>query len=91
MNARLPTELTATGHEHPVPDRAGSNAYTDDTEFAQLLPLYLSPELVAHLQPHLNRLGELAGGELDQLAHTAGISKRPANTAAHAACPMYRL
>jgi len=71
MNARLPTELTATGHEHPVPDRAGANAYTDDTEFAQLLPLYLSPELVAHLQPHLNRLGELAGGELDQLAHTA--------------------
>lgn len=71
MNARLPSELQLSTHEHPVPDRAGVNAYLEDPEFATLLPLYLSPELVAHLQPHLLRLGELAGGPLDELARTA--------------------
>ena len=74
MNARLPSPLDTAGFEHPVPDRAGANAYTDDPEFAQLLPVYLSPELVAHLQPHLHRLGELAGGELDALAHSADLN-----------------
>lgn len=74
MNARIPASLKATGFEHPVPDRAGANAYTDDPEFGQLLPLYLSKELVAHLQPHLHRLGKLAGGELDQLAHSADLN-----------------
>ncbi len=71
MNARMPSPPSTTRHEHPVPDRAGANAYTDDPEFAHLLPLYLPPELVAHLQPHLHRLGALAGGELDRLAHSA--------------------
>ena len=72
MNARQP-DFTQTGDEHPVPDRAGVNAYLDDPEFAQLLALYLPADLLAHLQPHLHRLGELAGGELDQLAHTADM------------------
>lgn len=74
MNARLPAEFTKTGDEHPVPDRAGANAYLDDPEFAQLLPLYLPADLLAHLHPHLQRLGELAGGELDGLAHTADMN-----------------
>lgn len=74
MNARLPASLSPAAYEHPVPDRAGANAYTDDPEFARLLPLYLPPELVAHLQPHLHRLGELAGGELDRLAHSADLN-----------------
>jgi len=74
MNARLPQAATAAAHapaEHPVPDRAGTNAYLEDTELQQLLPLYLAPDLVAHLQPHLERLGALAGGRLDELAHSA--------------------
>jgi acyl-CoA dehydrogenase len=74
MNARLPTELTASGAQHPVPDRAGANAYKDDPEFGQLLTLYLPADLVTHLQPHLERLGELVGDKLDQLAHTADIN-----------------
>ena len=73
MNARQAADFTQTGDEHPVPDRAGANAYLDDPEFAQLLALYLPADLLAHLQPHLHRLGELAGGELDQLAHTADM------------------
>lgn len=74
MNARLPINLSTATYEHPVPDRAGANVYTDDPEFARLLPLYLPPELVAHLQPHLHRLGELAGGELDRLAHSSDLN-----------------
>jgi len=73
MNARQAADFTKTRHEHPVPDRAGVNAYLDDPEFAQLLALYLPADLLAHLQPHLHRLGELAGSELDQLAHTADM------------------
>ena len=71
MNAPLPKSLATANFEHPVPDRVASNAYADDPEFAALLPLYLSNDLVAHLQPYLHRLGELAGGRLDELAHSA--------------------
>src|SRR5450830_1429470 len=84
MNARLPQAVTPSATapqktpasstppaEHPVPDRAGTNAYLEDTELQQLLPLYLPPDLAAHLQPHLERLGALAGGRLDELAHSA--------------------
>lgn len=74
MNTRLPTHLATTADVHPVPDRAGANAYADDPEFACLLPLYLPHDLVAHLQPHLHRLGQLAAGELDQLAHSADLN-----------------
>ena len=56
---------------HPIPDRHGTNLYDDDTELQALLPLYLPADLLAHLQPHLQRLGGLAGGPLDSLALTA--------------------
>lgn len=55
----------------PIPDRHGVNAYEEDTEFGALLRLYLPPDLLAHLQPHLHRLGALAGGRLDTLATSA--------------------
>jgi acyl-CoA dehydrogenase len=56
---------------HPVPDQHGANLYTTDPDLAALLPLYLGAELFAHLQPHLERLGALAGGVLDELAGVA--------------------
>ena len=56
---------------HAIPDRHGSNLYDDDTQLQALLPLYLPADLLAHLQPHLRRLGGLAGGVLDTLALTA--------------------
>ncbi len=56
---------------HPIPDRHGSNLYDDDAALQALLPLYLPADLLAHLQPHLQRLGGLAGGMLDTLALTA--------------------
>ncbi|KWT98658.1 MULTISPECIES: acyl-CoA dehydrogenase family protein [unclassified Variovorax] len=60
--------------EHPVPDRHGQNLYSTDAELLKLLPLYLPPALLAHMQPHFERLGALAGGPLDELAHTADIN-----------------
>lgn len=72
MNAPLPfAALHIAPQTHPVPDRAGANAYIEDLELRALLPLYLEPTLLQHLQPHLERLGALAGGELDCLAYTA--------------------
>ncbi|VTU14873.1 acyl-CoA dehydrogenase family protein [Variovorax sp. RA8] len=60
--------------EHPVPDRHGQNLYSTDAELLKLLPLYLPPALLAHMQPHFERLGALAGGPLDDLAHVADIN-----------------
>lgn len=60
--------------EHPVPDRHGQNLYSTDAELLKLLPLYLPPALLAHMQPHFERLGALTGGPLDELAHTADIN-----------------
>ncbi|WP_395704270.1 acyl-CoA dehydrogenase family protein [Aquabacterium sp.] len=56
---------------HPVPDRQGANFFRDDAAFDPLLSLYLPEDLHQHLRPQLDRLGALAGGRLDELAHTA--------------------
>jgi alkylation response protein AidB-like acyl-CoA dehydrogenase len=54
-----------------LPDSRGVNLYQADPSFAALLGLYLAPELQRHLAPHLDRLGALAGSELDILAASA--------------------
>ncbi|WP_374569944.1 acyl-CoA dehydrogenase family protein [Phenylobacterium sp.] len=54
-----------------VPDSAGLNLYKADPDMARLAALYLPGGLHAHLSPHLERLGALAGGELDELASIA--------------------
>ncbi|EJE55062.1 acyl-CoA dehydrogenase [Acidovorax sp. CF316] len=58
-------------HDHPVPDRHGASLYDSDTELHRLLALYLPADLLAHMRPHFERLGALAGGVLDELAGTA--------------------
>ncbi|MFT4102469.1 MAG: acyl-CoA dehydrogenase family protein [Burkholderiaceae bacterium] len=63
--------MATNSNEHPVPDQHGVNLYTSDPEMARLLAVYLPADLLAHLAPHLERLGAQAGGELDTLAHTA--------------------
>ena len=60
-----------SGTDHVAPDCRGMNFYRADDAFRGLLDLYLEPALRAHLEPHLDRLGELAGGRLDQLADAA--------------------
>ena len=54
-----------------VPDSHGINLLEADPALLQLASLYLPPDLLAHLRPHLNRLGALAGGTLDDLATSA--------------------
>lgn len=56
---------------HPVPDRHGASLYEADPDLSAVASLYLPGNLHRHLQPHLARLGALAGGELDELALTA--------------------
>ncbi|WP_424135168.1 acyl-CoA dehydrogenase family protein [Roseomonas chloroacetimidivorans] len=54
-----------------IPDSHGLNLFRADPVLARLASLYLPPDLAAHLEPHLDRLGALAGGTLDALAMTA--------------------
>ena len=54
-----------------VPDSHGINLWRADPVLARLLALHLPPDLAAHLAPHLDRLGALAGGKLETLALTA--------------------
>src|SRR3954465_8001583 len=54
-----------------LPDNRGWNLLAGGPDFDELLRLYLGPELHRHLRPHLETLGALAGGELDQLALAA--------------------
>jgi alkylation response protein AidB-like acyl-CoA dehydrogenase len=65
-----PTMLTLAVPD-AVPDNRGANLFHADPRYAELLALYLEPGLHAHLLPHLERLGALAGDALDQLAGTA--------------------
>ena len=51
-----------------VPDSRGLNLFDADPSYRGLLELHLEPKLCAHLMPHFNRLGALAGGDLDELA-----------------------
>ncbi|GGJ33309.1 acyl-CoA dehydrogenase family protein [Neoroseomonas lacus] len=57
-----------------VPDSHGLNLFRADPTLAKLLPLYLPADLLAHLLPHLDRLGALAGGRLADLAATADVN-----------------
>jgi alkylation response protein AidB-like acyl-CoA dehydrogenase len=54
-----------------LPDAHGTNLFSADPSYRGLLSLYLEPKLLSHLLPHFERLGELAGGSLDELALTA--------------------
>ena len=63
-------ERTRTGAD-AVPDARGINLYQADPMARALFGLYLPEPLFAHLSPHFERLGELAGGRLDELASIA--------------------
>lgn len=64
-----------------APDTTGMNFYRADPMLADLLRLYLSDKLFNHIEPHLDRLGALAGDELDACArmsdrHTPVLHQR---------------
>ena len=54
-----------------APDCSGMDFFTLDRGLRDLLPLYLDDPLRAHITPHLQRLGVLAGGRLNDLANAA--------------------
>ena len=54
-----------------APDTTGLNFFRADPSLADLLRIYLPGPLLAHITPHLDRLGALAGDELDRCARLA--------------------
>ena len=59
------------GSDHIGGDSRGMNLFQADASFRDLLGLYLTQEEQAHFWPHLDRLGALAGGDLDRWADLA--------------------
>jgi acyl-CoA dehydrogenase len=54
-----------------APDTTGMNFYRADPALADLLRIHLSDNLFRHIEPHLDRLGALAGGHLDDCGRLA--------------------
>ncbi len=54
-----------------APDTSGMNFYRADPALTDLLRIHLADELFRHIEPHLDRLGALAGGHLDECARLA--------------------
>ena len=54
-----------------APDTTGMNFYRADPALTDLLRLHLPDVLFRHIEPHLDRLGALAGGHLDECARLA--------------------
>src|ERR1700751_2064864 len=54
-----------------APDTSGINFYRADPSLADLLRIHLPDALFRHIEPHLDRLGALAGGHLDECARLA--------------------
>jgi acyl-CoA dehydrogenase len=54
-----------------APDCRGMNFYRVDRGLRDLLDLHMEPKLRAAMEPYLDRLGDLAGGRLDELAEIA--------------------
>ena len=69
---------SVTAHVHPrrgsdwiAPDCAGMDFYAVDRGLQDLMSIYLPAPVLDHLRPHYQRLGQLAGGRLDELARIA--------------------
>jgi alkylation response protein AidB-like acyl-CoA dehydrogenase len=54
-----------------APDTSGMNFYRADPALTDLLHIHLPDVLFRHIEPHLDRLGGLAGGHLDECARLA--------------------
>ena len=54
-----------------APDTTGMNFYRADPALTDLLRLHLPDATFRHIEPHLDRLGAMAGGHLDECARLA--------------------
>ena len=64
-------QAAARRSEALAPTCRGSNFYDIDRSLRSVLPLYMDGALLDHLRPHLDELGELAGGRLHDLSAQA--------------------
>jgi hypothetical protein len=64
-------EATARRSAALAPTCRGLNYYAVDRSVRDLPPLYMDEPLLAHLEPHLEELGELADGRLHDLSDQA--------------------
>ncbi|MBN9277031.1 MAG: acyl-CoA dehydrogenase family protein, partial [Hyphomicrobium sp.] len=65
----LTTSPTVTGAI--APDTTGLNFFRADPSLMDLLRIHLPQDMLAHIEPHLDRLGALAGDHLDNCARLA--------------------
>ena len=70
MQPRMHDRATGSANKPGLlaPDTTGMNFYRADPALTDLLRLHLPDALFRHIEPHLDRLGELAGGYLDECA-----------------------
>ena len=54
-----------------APDTTGMKFYRADQALTDLLRLHLPDATFRHFEPHLDRLGAMAGGHLDECARLA--------------------
>ena len=73
MQPRMHDRATGPANQPGLlaPDTTGMNFYRADPALTDLLRLHLPDALFRHIEPHLDRLGELAGGYLDECARLA--------------------
>jgi len=64
-------DLPKTLDDWIAPDCHGQNFFTIDRSLQSLLRVYMDDRLRAHMTPHFESLGEIAGGRLDDLARLA--------------------
>src|SRR5215467_14307690 len=73
MHQLLKQDMAAAADQPGLlaPDTSGMNFYRADPALADLLRIHLPDVLFRHIEPHLDQLGELAGGHLDECARLA--------------------
>lgn len=71
MTARAQFAVKSVSSDLIAPDTSGMNFYRADPSLADLLRIHLPKELFDHIDPHLDRLGMLAGGPLNEAARLA--------------------
>lgn len=69
--ARTTRAASAARSRNIAPDCRGLDFHEIDHGLRSLLPLWMEPDLLAHLEPHLAELGRLCGGRLGELADLA--------------------
>jgi acyl-CoA dehydrogenase len=64
-------DIKSNPADYIAPDASGQNFYDIDSALHHILDLYMNAVERAHFLPHMQRMGEIAGGRLDELARDA--------------------